>query len=85
MKTPIVLSVIHVVAFLFLFAARVVPNAAGNGIVALGLCVEFPGYLVANVLKLGGIPWLLFIFFFNAFAYFGGGLLMDKATRAPRS
>lgn len=81
MKTPIVLMVVHVIAFTLMLLGHVAPGPVMNGIVAIGLTVEFPGWFLAAQFLHSAVAALVFTFFFNAGLYYTGGLLIDLGTR----
>ncbi len=81
MKTPVILLIVHVVAFGLLFVGKLFPGNFTNAIVAVGLAVEFPGwYLGAQICKTA-VPAIAFAFFFNAILYYTGGMVIDRGTR----
>jgi hypothetical protein len=84
-RTPLILVGIHVAAFVLLFSAKVLPGAVGNFFVAIGLCVEFPGWFLGSQWFSGAGTGAImgFAFLFNACLYAGGGLMIDAANR-PR-
>lgn len=82
MKTPVILLLVHVAAYLLMFVGKLVPGSFSNAIVAVGLTVEFPGWFLGFYFLKSALAALAFTFFFNAFLYYAGGLLIDMGTRA---
>jgi hypothetical protein len=82
MKTPVALLLVHCVAFLMLLAGKLAPGDVGNAVVAVGLCVEFPGWRLGLALTRSTGAMLAVAFVFNAVLYWSGGMVIDRATRA---
>lgn len=82
MKTPVILLIVHVVAFGLLFVGKIVPGAFSNAIVAVGLTVEFPGWYLGFQICKTAVPAIAFTFFFNAILYYTGGMVIDRGTRS---